>query len=90
MVESHHTTINSFDKALRDLGDSLVDPTMETSTSRSSLSDENTNLETWLDEVRSHSGRISEKELREERERVESSRKHFLEGSGTNNDDDII
>ena len=71
---------DSFETALRDLGDSLIDPTLE---QRRQSDDTNADdgLMTWLDNVRSHSGnRISENELRTEREEVESSRRSFLGG----------
>ena len=73
---------NSFETALRDLGDSLIDPTLE------HISDDKNgggggggdyDLTSWLNGVRSRSGkRISEDEMRKERENVESSRRRFL------------
>jgi len=74
---------DSFETALRDLGDSLIDPTLEQQQHSDKKNDAvvDDGLMSWLDNVRSHSGkRISENELRKEREEVESSRRSFLAG----------
>ncbi len=73
---------DSFETALRDLGDSLIDPTLEQQHSDDKIdvvADDG--LMSWLDNVRSHYGkRISENELSKGREEVESSRRSFLAG----------